>query len=343
MDAPPVRYTTTTDGYDIAYMVSGQGRPLVLMPASQNHIGHYWQSSAMRPGFEELAARFRLIQYDCRGQGLSSRGLRAGLTPQDWVSDLVAIVDQEGLEHFVLVDQHSRGFVSSLYTLAHSDRVDALVLINIALAHSTLPPAIDNVIQEDWDFSLRALGPMVLPWEEPTRAREIIRDIWTAPDVTTMRQSVRDVRTEEAWPRIGVPTLVLGSREGSYTFATESDSRRLTALIPGAHLIVLDEPGCGLYGYGDEPPVPQIIEHFLDGLESKEEQDHGPPEPSTGLSPRELEVLRLVAQGLSNLQVAAELVISPSTVAKHVNSILTKTESRNRAGAASYAHRHGLI
>ena len=61
------------------------------------------------------------------------------------------------------------------------------------------------------------------------------------------------------------------------------------------------------------------------------------------LSSRELQVLRLLAAGRSNSQIAEALVISPSTVAKHVSSILTRTESANRVEAATYAHRHGLV
>jgi DNA-binding NarL/FixJ family response regulator len=61
-----------------------------------------------------------------------------------------------------------------------------------------------------------------------------------------------------------------------------------------------------------------------------------------GLSVRELEVLRLIAAGKSNQQIAEALVISESTVAKHVTSILAKTESANRTEAGAYAHKHGL-
>jgi len=61
-----------------------------------------------------------------------------------------------------------------------------------------------------------------------------------------------------------------------------------------------------------------------------------------GLSPRELDVLRLVAQGRSNRDIGAELFISEHTAANHVRSILRKTSSANRTEAAGYAHRCGL-
>ena len=62
-----------------------------------------------------------------------------------------------------------------------------------------------------------------------------------------------------------------------------------------------------------------------------------------GLSAREIEILRLVARGLSNREVGRSLFISQHTVANHMRSILRKTDCANRTEAASYAHRHGLI
>jgi DNA-binding NarL/FixJ family response regulator len=60
------------------------------------------------------------------------------------------------------------------------------------------------------------------------------------------------------------------------------------------------------------------------------------------LSPRELEVLQLVARGLDNSEIAAELSISPRTAKNHVSSILAKLEVPNRIQAATYAVRSGL-
>ena len=77
-----------------------------------------------------------------------------------------------------------------------------------------------------------------------------------------------------------------------------------------------------------------------------------PPPPATalpnqwaspdGLSQREAEVLRLVAAGKSNREIADALCISLNTVATHVRNILTKTGTANRTEAAAYALRHGL-
>jgi DNA-binding CsgD family transcriptional regulator/tetratricopeptide (TPR) repeat protein len=62
-----------------------------------------------------------------------------------------------------------------------------------------------------------------------------------------------------------------------------------------------------------------------------------------GLSPREADILRLVARGLSNREIGKSLFISEHTVANHMRNILRKTECANRTEAASYAHRRGLV
>lgn len=61
-----------------------------------------------------------------------------------------------------------------------------------------------------------------------------------------------------------------------------------------------------------------------------------------GLSEREVEVLRLLATGKSNTEIADALVISYNTVARHVTNIFAKTNAANRTEAAAYVHRHGL-
>ncbi len=72
---------------------------------------------------------------------------------------------------------------------------------------------------------------------------------------------------------------------------------------------------------------------------------HGKARPGRedGLSRRESEILRLVAAGLSNKEIAAELGLSPHTVHRHVANILVKLRLSSRAAAAAYAARHGLV
>ena len=56
-----------------------------------------------------------------------------------------------------------------------------------------------------------------------------------------------------------------------------------------------------------------------------------------------MQILDLVARGLSNREIGATLFISEHTAANHIRSILRKTRCANRTEAASYAHRHGLV
>jgi DNA-binding NarL/FixJ family response regulator len=61
------------------------------------------------------------------------------------------------------------------------------------------------------------------------------------------------------------------------------------------------------------------------------------------LSPREAEVLKLIAAGLSNTEIAAALFVSSATVKTHVNRIFAKVGARDRAQAVGYAYQHGLV
>jgi DNA-binding NarL/FixJ family response regulator len=61
-----------------------------------------------------------------------------------------------------------------------------------------------------------------------------------------------------------------------------------------------------------------------------------------GLTEREVEILRLIVQGLTNPEIAARLFLSTHTIKTHVNRIFAKTGSRDRAAAIGYAHRHEL-
>ena len=68
-----------------------------------------------------------------------------------------------------------------------------------------------------------------------------------------------------------------------------------------------------------------------------------PPRPPLGLSGREVEVLCLVAEGLTNAQIAERLFISPKTVSTHLVSIFGKLGVTSRAAATRFAIEHGLV
>ncbi len=68
----------------------------------------------------------------------------------------------------------------------------------------------------------------------------------------------------------------------------------------------------------------------------------GAGNPPDDLTPREVEVLKLIATGLSNADIAEALVVSAATVKTHINRIFYKTGARDRAQAVRYAYQHGL-
>jgi DNA-binding NarL/FixJ family response regulator len=91
---------------------------------------------------------------------------------------------------------------------------------------------------------------------------------------------------------------------------------------------------------GDAALDPAVQHHVVAAL-SVPAADVAPELPD-GLTPREAEVLGLIAEGLTNAEIADRLVVSAATVKTHVNHIFAKTGARDRAAAVVYAYAHGL-
>ncbi len=134
--------------------------------------------------------------------------------------------------------------------------------------------------------------------------------------------------------RVRAPALVLHPRD--YPVFGQEESVKVASALPDARLVVID----GDRYPGDAAQGLKAIDDFLASLPPRITTDAPVP---AGLSLREVEVLRLVAAGRSNQQIADELVISLNTMARHVSNIFDKTGCANRAEAASYAHRHELV
>ncbi len=87
---------------------------------------------------------------------------------------------------------------------------------------------------------------------------------------------------------------------------------------------------------------PSVQAALLKAAQQGAARGAAPTIPPDGLTDREVEVLALIASGLSNHEIAERLFVAETTVKTHVNRIFAKTGSRDRAQAAVYAHRHGL-
>ncbi|MEU4634102.1 response regulator [Micromonospora chalcea] len=88
--------------------------------------------------------------------------------------------------------------------------------------------------------------------------------------------------------------------------------------------------------------APEVTRQLVGRYAARIRPAEGAP-ADVGLTPRELEVLRLIADGLSNSEIAARLVISQETVKTYVSRILTKLDLRDRVQAVVYAYRTGLV
>jgi DNA-binding NarL/FixJ family response regulator len=94
---------------------------------------------------------------------------------------------------------------------------------------------------------------------------------------------------------------------------------------------------------GDALLAPEITRRLLDRFIARPPPSAGTPPALAELSQRELEVLRLIADGCSNAEIAAALFLGETTIKTHVNHILTKLRLRDRVQAVVLAHRSGLM
>lgn len=101
--------------------------------------------------------------------------------------------------------------------------------------------------------------------------------------------------------------------------------------------------GVRIVARGDALLAPAVTRRLVERFVRSPPPGGGRPAALATLSARELEVLRLVARGLANSEIAAELVVSPATVKTHVASVLGKLDLRDRVQAVVLAYESGLI
>lgn len=96
---------------------------------------------------------------------------------------------------------------------------------------------------------------------------------------------------------------------------------------------------------GESAIDPAVQHHLVKAIARTAPLQWSPPDESRlpdGLTPREATVLALVAEGLTNAEIAERLTVTETTVKSHINHLYGKTGARDRAQAVAYAYRHGL-
>jgi DNA-binding NarL/FixJ family response regulator len=190
------------------------------------------------------------------------------------------------------------------------------------------------------DPGLRVIGTC----DSAEQALQLIPQLM--PDVVLMDIHLSEMSGIHAIRRLAVvcPTVRVLVVSGS-----AEDSDVLDAILAGACGYILKEApaeqiaeGIRLAAQGGTTLSPAVAGQLLEHVRQVEPPAHIADEPVGVLTPRELEVLKLLAAGMENSEIAAELVISTRTARNHVASILEKLQMQNRIQAAVYAVRHGL-
>ena len=182
--------------------------------------------------------------------------------------------------------------------------------------------------------------------EDGIQALSLAREL--APDVVLMDIRMPGIDGLEATRRLlasgppGVHVLVLT------TF--DADEYVYEALKAGAAGFLLKSApparltdAVRVVASGESLLAPSITRRLIEGYVRRPPPGTQSPKELEQLTARELEVLRLIARGLSNHEIAAELIVSPATVKTHVNRVLMKLEVRDRVQAVVLAYETGLV
>ena len=342
----PLKYTTTSDGYCIALLVRGSGAPFLEMPCIlQGDVAKTCDIPAFRSEFDPIAARFKLIQYDARGTGSSTRGIGPAHSMLDTLVDLETVADANYATSFVLLAHNFSCYPAMRFAEKYPDRLRALILINpTPLRGDVLMPSWRDFYMNSWPTFIEAFVSTGTPGGD--QMRDVLANSVTQSDFIAIANGGVGHAIEDVIPAVTVPTLVLASRNFLNPLYMPAASE-VAAGVRNGRLLHFDGTKNADFMMTTDGSVPSGVQAILDFLDElgvgEPARTNGATRDSAGLSSREVEILRLIAAGKRNREIAQDLVISDSTVAKHVSSILSKTDSGNRAEATTFAHTHHLV
>lgn len=342
-----VRFCTSADGTRIAYAVHGDGPPMLVSTCWLSHLQFDWESPVWRHFLTDLGAFATVIRFDERGHGLSDWDVTDhGLDAR--IGDLEAVADAAGFDRFALMAMAQGGPVAVSYAHRHPERVDRLLFYGsyatathgMTAEEFDLEDAFGTMIKVGWarpDSTFRRVfTSMMVPsaTEEQKRWLDDLQRVATSAGTAyTSRQQRMKADADALLGDLRVPTLVLhavGDRMNPFEMgrdlAADIAGARLVALESENHILLADEPAWDVF-------VDEVRGFLAVGEGAR-------PEPITGvLSPRELEVLRLVAGGRDNDEIASALQLSTRTVERHLQNIYAKLGVSGRSARVAAAAR----
>ena len=348
---PNVHYARTEAGNDVAFCAIGEGPPLIAVPSGPwDTIQNAWRVPAWQEWLARLASQRSLVRYDMPGTGLSGSS-EDGFSLESQMQALDTVLGRLNTASVALLASQHAGPVAIAYAARRPERVSRLVLWctyarGADYLGSSQSQAIHGLLHHDWATFMETITHSHVGWSEGDLAHQlasVLGETVTHEMVAAFDAVASRVDVTALLSRVGAPTQVL--HRSGVRHPDLAISRDLAASIPNAELVVLEgESATPFVGNGDA--VLQAIDLFLDPAGRPQRRSGRPGigarlvEP---LSPREMEVLVLIARGLSNEEIARELVIAPGTSKTHTASILRKLGVNNRTRAVARARELRLL